>query len=325
MSNFNTFFERRFSTGIDLEKNETFLLRFAQALANRSHMIPRFVSVEKTIVASKLNGLWAKNGNIKSALQVYETEKTLINEQKLRKIVLETLDKEWDTACYLGDPGESLLSDADAFESRFMVLGFTPGSHEKWGLQFSTLFKILSHADLPVFIIPQNYDAAAWAEKKSLQFLVADDLNENESQLINTTFRLAASLEKTNILHLHVNPLSLAHLESTISAGLDPSALMGSQPVNTGELYSLMQNNLERQMHSRVIPYVHWAEQAGVTYQNVVEVGEPREEIALKIAEVKPDLVICGKHRFIHSHPFYIGQVPFQAMIKSSTPILFVP
>lgn len=324
MSRFNTFYERRFLTGVDLEKDASFLLKFAAALAKRSHMLPRFVHVEKTIVASKLTELWTKNLKVKSAFQAFEAEKALLKEQELRKLILDTVGKEWETACYLGDPGESLLLDTDASESRFIVLGFSPRNHDSWALRFSVLFKILSQSDVPVFIIPEGFDSNNWLEKR-LRFLVADDLNESDSHLVDTAFRLAASLENTEISHVHVNPLSKARLESTMSSSLDPSFLLDNQAINTGEIYALIQRNLEKQMQNRAMPYVQWAAQADVAYHFKVEVGDPREEIAAQIADGKPDLVVFGRHHMIHAHPFYVGHIPFQTMIHGNVPTLIVP
>jgi hypothetical protein len=82
---------------------------------------------------------------------------------------------------------------------------------------------------------------------------------------------------------------------------------------------------IEQKMAARLGDAQLLVEENGGSYSAKVYFGEVTEQLARCVDEIKPDVVIFGRHELVHRKPFGIGKLPFYSMLNVGTPLIVAP
>jgi nucleotide-binding universal stress UspA family protein len=204
-----------------------------------------------------------------------------------------------------------LLVGADIENLRFLPKGL------------STALSLMVSSPVPVLVV----DTRIFKDKSpsTHRIMVADDLSQESEAALEFAFDLASSGGKTALHHVHVNGLTFEALQS----GLVTAAATSHSPLDkqtTADLvFQSLVSGLEGALNKRCQSQREYLEAGGGSYEASVLTGSVAKQIADHIGQIKPDILIFGRHHAYHRRPFFIGRVPYRTMLSSHIPIVVVP
>ncbi len=228
-----------------------------------------------------------------------------------------------ETHIVAGKPTEALGAEAARLGVALMIVGADLSQMRYVPRGFSTALSLMVTSPVPLFVVDtascSTLPADGW------RLLVADDLGEQTSDAVQFAFDFAAATRATTLHHLHVNGLSL----TTLKAGIATAAVTAHTPiaatVSADEVHDALLATLEERLSERAAPMRDYLEAAGGEYVSIVATGIVADEVERCVQDVRPDIVIFGRHQAYHHRPFFIGRLPFRAMLEQRRPVIVVP
>ncbi len=210
-----------------------------------------------------------------------------------------------DSGCCL------LLVGADYGNLRFMPRGF------------STALSLMVSSPVPVCVLDTKLTPEFPTE--SPKFLLADDLGLDSEAAVAFGFGLAAAMGPSVVHHVHVNGMSL----DTLKAGLNTAAASSHTPLNVAasaeEVFDALIVQLKDKLEARAQIHREYLDAAGGAVFTDVLTGEVNEQVGLLSTSISADLLLFGRHQAYHTKPFFIGRLPFRAMLAQKRPLIIVP
>jgi len=214
-----------------------------------------------------------------------------------------------DSTVLTGDPSEKVLEFAQDQGAGLIVMGTRGRSGILRGMFGSVTDRLLRTADIPVVVVPPDYQPSSLASRGTLNIVVPlDGSKRSESALI-------AALPMAQKTGSTVRALHFVQIESR-SAGT-PFNEIAPIKANIDDLTSLASGYLE-DVRKRY-------EDSGVTIQPEVLVGYPASHIAEYVKGVPNAMVVMTSHGRSGIKRFLMGSVTDATLRNSTAPVMVVP
>lgn len=217
----------------------------------------------------------------------------------------------------------TLCEEALKLESMLLLVGADVGNLKFLPKGLSTALSLLISSPVPVLVA----DGAEIQDAKpqNLKILVADDLSSGSENALELAFDLAIASGRSTLHHIHVSGITFDALE----AGLVTAASTTHSPLGeletTEVIFDSLMSGLEKSMTARCEAQREYLEAGGGTYHAEVLSGPVPKMLQDYIDQIKPDIVLFGRHQTYHRQPFFIGRVPFRTMLASRIPTVVAP
>ena len=223
----------------------------------------------------------------------------------------------------VGKPAETIGAEAARASSALLVVGGAADAKRNLFSGLSTAVSLMVTAPLPVLVIDTRLTPGL--PRSGIRMLVADDLSRESEAAVCFAFDMACAYERATLHHVHVNSLTRESLRSGLEVAEAASRTLGTPTRSTDDVYRALNANLKDQLAGRAANYRDYLEEAGGTYVSAVEVGGVQKELATYVERAEPDILVFGRHKTVHTRPFFLGRLPFGAMLSHRRPIIVVP
>lgn len=222
-----------------------------------------------------------------------------------------------------GKAVDTICKEVDAIGTCLLLVGGDYGNMRFLPRGLSTALSLMVSSPVPLMVIDTKRDNNLG--DGPIKFLLSDDLSEQSESAVDFTFDLASALGNSSIHHVHINGLSFESLK----AGLNTAAATSHTPLNSSasvdDVFNALISSIKERMNNRTSAVRDYLEASGGNYAAEVTSGNVAEEIQ-RVAEIAgSDVVVFGRHKTLHTKPFFIGRVPFRAMLSHQGPVIIVP
>lgn len=293
------------------------LIRFGHSLAERLKCELHVLHVVEPWSHGELGG--ALGGMVGGAVISPDIDKGYVEEAKAK------LDKYvaglgGNVLAYVesGDPVSVMM---DASKDAYMVI---VGSEKKRGVFrfLSNVSHIVASASSPVLVVPHGAELIDWA---SCEIQIADDLENDATEVCNFTFKLAESLKPQKIKHLHITGLTQENLAASLEMAMASSKFSGSGKPDVEELFESARKQMQDKMQSHSEESKALLEALDCRYEVKVISGIPSVVLEDLRTLEKATIEVFGRHQTVHKKPFSFGKVPLSSMISGKNCVLVVP
>ncbi len=227
------------------------------------------------------------------------------------------------TSVSIGKTAQCVIAEATVSGSSVIVTGASKGNHRFVLKGLSTALSLMAESPVPVAVI--NDACHVDLTRESLKIFVADELSGASERAVLVAFDLALALRRTDVVHVHANPLDMETFAKAIQRlenFRDEGYLKDFGP---SEMWDAAQRDLLDQIRHRASSRTLFLETVGGKYQPEVLYGGVLPEMEKTIEAQNPDLLVFGRHHTVHRRPFSIGKVPFHFMLSHNRPLVIVP
>lgn len=245
---------------------------------------------------------------------------------RLEEVLKPFLGKwEFEKSVQFGRPAEVLKSDALSSRASLVVCGVKSTSQRLVSKGFATATELMAESSIPVLVIPEGkvYDF----NKKVLNVLVCDDLTQTSAEALPVAAELSGSLRNTKLHHLHIHGESKQQLVDwarQISDMMMTRDLDYRFVVNKDTIVAETEKAVYERMAKRLDISPSFLKMNSVAIEQEVRFGDVFDELTKSIESLSPDLIVFGRHQFLHKYPVSIGKVPFYTMLNLDLPIMVV-
>lgn len=227
------------------------------------------------------------------------------------------------TTVVVGKPAERIGKEAESAGSCLLLIGADARQRRFMPRGFSTALSLMVTAPVPVFCV--DVAATPRLPDDALAILLADDLSPQSEAAVSFAFDLASAFGDATLHHLHVNGMTLEGLRS----GLEVAAATARTAVNpartAADVFDALVRKMREELGARAASYRDYLEEAGGAYQAEVRTGQVRAELQAFVDANEPDVLVFGRHRSVHTRPFFLGRMPLEAMLAFARPVIVVP
>lgn len=231
-----------------------------------------------------------------------------------------------ETNIAMGTPPEVLDADAVASGASLILVGTRINRAKFLPKGFSTSLSLMTHASRPVMTVPDDVRPVRGAG--NLRILYADDLTDHSRDALTVGFEMAYGLENTDFYHLHVCEVEEEDLRETqekMSEMMVMERIPYDENISKSDPIGKARSKIKEKMDQRLGGVKFLLQAAGCNYFQKVHFGDVQEQLHKAVEEIDPDLLVFGKHSFLHRKPFGIGKLPFAAMLSQNRPIVIAP
>ncbi|MEZ4743845.1 MAG: universal stress protein [Bdellovibrionota bacterium] len=316
--------ERKIVAGIKFTAIVDEYIKSVISLAKRTDMSLKFTHVvEQWTSASVIYpGEYISSGIAKAA----EEQRTKEATNELQKTLKPYLSKgEFETSVHVGRPGEALKSDALISRASLIVCGVKPVSYRFVPRGFSTAIELMTESSIPVLVIPEGKFYDFNGEKFTV--LVCDDLSQTSADVLSTAGELSGAFRNVTLHHLHIHKESKEQLLTWANQVFEMMITRDLEYDFEIDKHSIVSNTekaIHKKMDKRLEIPQSFLNLNNVSYTQEVRFGDVFDELTQSIKSLNPDLIVFGRHHFLHKHPVSIGKVPFYAMLNLNIPIMIV-
>jgi nucleotide-binding universal stress UspA family protein len=317
----------KISVGARLKGESDYLLKYVSDFAAFSKAKLRLVNVvEPWKEHPWISTLPGENLYYSIAQKVEERARENA-EGSLKEIAGKLADpKSIETAVLQGGTSDAITADAVTARSSLICVA----SEKKEGLHllsgFTTGLELAANSNIPVMIVPN--DRKEFKPKGRLKVMYADDLAANSLGALCTAVELAYGLGEIDFYHVHVSGESK---EEMASAGEKILDLMNMEQIDINPYFDInsltddVENKFKKKMSERVGFAKSLLNSRDVEYIQQTKFGEVKDGMDELVKEIDPDIVIFGRHHFIHRNPLGIGKLAFSAMLSYDRPVIIAP
>lgn len=228
---------------------------------------------------------------------------------------------------YFGSPSDEIISIAKFKKAPLIICGRKETSYSFVPRGFSVPLSILNESNVPVLVVPESYEET-WSNK-SLNILLCDDLQESTEEAISYVKNLGQKFEGSTFHHINVVDSTFQQFKEVmgyLKDSLSPNNYMYDKEFDEESYRKQLQVDISKKLDKRYYEkdYKKYPN-SNLKYQNKVLFGSVDDVLKDYVNAYNIDLVVFGKHRFLHKKPFGIGKMPFNAMLEINKPILVVP
>lgn len=170
-------------------------------------------------------------------------------------------------------------------------------------------------------MVPEGADALP-AEK--LRILVGDDLRDATDRAVSTAFEFGAS-SRGSVLELFIDTMNAEVFADYIRSAIRLAHARGETMASAEEIQEMILKNWRDKLSGRCLTGKRKLQSSGGAFEEVIATGKIAEVLEAKITAFKPDLLVFGRHRGIHTEFSQLGQLTLFAMLALHRPILIVP
>lgn len=252
------------------------------------------------------------------AVEVNEVEES---KNSLKGYKEEYFPNNGDLDVGFGNPSDEILTISKYKKSSLVLCGKGESSYKFIPSGFSVPLSLMSDSNIPVMIVPNN--AKIW-KKEGLNILICDDLSDGSKEAILFSKDLARKQKGSSIHHINIiedHHFGLVDAIKTLKDKINPNNYVYDQEYDAKEYQKSMKEKAEKELLQRMGSN----EDKNFSYKSSVLLGWMAEELRRIVKKEDIDLVVFGKHKFIHKKPFGIGKMPFNAMLELDIPVVVVP
>jgi nucleotide-binding universal stress UspA family protein len=227
----------------------------------------------------------------------------------------------------LRDYPENALEDvSQQVKGSLIVCGIGRQNNGSTGQSaMSTAFSLMANSKFPVMVIPHTTEIDFAAREHNV--LVADNMHEEGFHALQAALGLCRSIGYRQLIHLHVTRTSYRDINESVEK-IKLAMIEGRLPFNpefeTDIYLKQIKDELKQLMHDRLeladkdfAKGLHWSPR--------VKFGSPPEELQHVARETRSDILVFGKHHFIHPRELTLGAIPYPAMIEPHVASIIVP
>ncbi len=213
----------------------------------------------------------------------------------------------------IGPVAEMINEEVTKLKIGLMIVGKKPGGALSG---FSTALSLMGSAPCPVLVMGADQFNRPQVEK----LLLADDLSSNSGKACEFAYEFAGGLAPSKMFHIHVSGITKDSLKTALELSANASHTPQIPLDSVDKVYHEVQSALLEKLRQRACQVGRDVE------QNVsVRAGQVQDELGAAVAEFKPGVLVFGRHKRVHTKPFFIGRVPFKSMLAMNLPVLVVP
>lgn len=224
----------------------------------------------------------------------------------------------------LGHPADAVMADATANDVQLILAGAGRRTYDATLRGFSTALRLMAEAAQPVVIVGQACERDL--NRPRLKMLVADDLTPSSEAAMRNGLDFARALGDTDILHVHVNPVTAARVhEVALALNKNAEAPQGDA-FDENEVLAAVDFRLRESLATRAPERRALLAARGCTYRTEIATGGTVAEAVKHLAEDHDaDIVVFGRHHGLHRHPFAFGKVSHREMLAQKRIVMIVP
>ncbi|MBI2603592.1 MAG: universal stress protein [Deltaproteobacteria bacterium] len=233
---------------------------------------------------------------------------------------------EVETNISMGTPPEVLSADAVASGASLILVGTRINRAKFLPKGFSTSLSLMTHASRPVMTVPD--DVRSVRESGNLKVLYADDLTDHSRDALTVGFEMAYGLENTDFYHLHICEVEEEDLKETqekMSEMMVMERIPYDEHISKSDPVGKARTKIKEKMNLRLGGVKFLLQAASCSYIQKIYFGDVQEQLHKAVEEIDPDILVFGKHSFLHRKPFGIGKLPFSAMLSQNRTIVIAP
>lgn len=317
--------KRMIVSGVKIPLGESKLVESTLALAQKTAMKVRFVhAVEPLASISPIYPNYVK-AHLQRLMADEKMEQTVAGFEQSMKPYLSKAD--FTTGIAVGQPGKALLSDALTHRASLIVCGVNLLTHHLVPKGFATAQELVAHSPLPVLVLPEG--KALDFSRKPMTALVLDDLTDASADAVSTACEFLGALEDAAFIHAHIHPESEEQMVSWAERVADITKARGIElkldmDLSKGSILAETDKAIRKHLSDRLGVSPSLLTQHRVRCEQKVAFGDVAAHIEGMVMDMKPDLLVFGRHQFWHHQPLSMGQVPFQVMVGFGIPTLVV-
>lgn len=226
----------------------------------------------------------------------------------------------------IGLPYEVLKADAISASASMLVIG-SKISRKNFVLKgFSTSLSLMSDPWCPVMVIPD--DVELQRDKERIRILYADDLRDDSLASLNVGVEMSYGFGNADFYHVHIcesTKEEISKMGDKILSMMDLRIIPFDEAVYSGNFTESTIEKLKEKLNSRVGGAKLMLAGSECNYQNKIYFGSLLEQLDLAVHELKPDILIFGKHALLHRKPLGVGKLSFSSMLAYKKPIIIAP
>lgn len=228
---------------------------------------------------------------------------------------------EVDTKVLSGRAPEVLMAEATAQEAAMIIVG-ADAEPDAFGIRhFSTASSLTNQSTTPVLVIPSGSKISASEPK----VLVADDLNEHSLPGLYFASQLAMGASQYQLIHFYAHDEDESALEQTGKAMLE-AMTAGTLPFDADikelGLKEVVKKRVGEKMDHRLGTVKGLLTASGGQYTRRVEFGDASQALITAFKELKPTILVMGRHKTFHFKPFGFGRVPLENLLEQRIPVV---
>ncbi len=232
-----------------------------------------------------------------------------------RQSSMEELVKRWEGridagTVRLGAVADEILALVVEKDADVIFTGISPRNFYRNLGGLSTAATLMRSSGVPVFAVPSGHTLDF--QTIGLRLLVLDDLRDETLSAVNWTAELCKHLENPHLRLTHV----VGSSEGAITRGLARAwGSLGHGPIEPSEIEAYALEKLTKRM-----PVTNL-----INVECEIKTGDIRDEVLRAAHDHQADLLLFGRHHFIHQHPFHIGRMPLKAMLEGDRVVGIIP
>jgi nucleotide-binding universal stress UspA family protein len=178
--------------------------------------------------------------------------------------------------------------------------------------------RLMATSPIPVLAVADPA-AKLTLQDKALRVLVADDLTPTSLPAIDAAAELLETVQApVDVLHLHVEPLP----PPGFNAAFDPELAVWPGISIKERLLDDHLEQLQNRLVMRGTPLATRAVATGGKYSAELWQGQVARELKRAVQMHGADLVVFGRHHFLHRQPLALGQMPFPSMLGLGSAVM---
>jgi hypothetical protein len=309
-----------------LDKIGEDLITYSQHLFRNSLIPFRLVhAIEPKFVPGVIAGYPGDFVGAKLAKEWEDTSYTAAVE-KLSALGKQVLpERECTHSVVFGRIPSAIVAEAISSNASLIVAAAGQMADKSFPYGYSTSLGLMAGSTLPVMIVPNHWNRLHNYDR--LRILVADDLTDHSRSAINIGCEFANAFSGSELMHLHICKSSHEDIKKWGEQILE-SMTTGTIPMDDNfrkdNFLDKVGSFYRQSLESRIGSAKMMIEQTG-TYHPSVLYGDPFTQFSYAVGKFNPDLVIFGRHEFVHARPLGIGKMPFHAMLALNRTIVIAP
>lgn len=224
-----------------------------------------------------------------------------------------------------GKPAERIAVIANEVGTCLLMVGVDTSNIRFVSRGFSTAMSLMVSSPVPVLVVDTAVVSGAAIFGASTRLVLADDLGPSSEAAVEFAFAFAAALGRTDIHHVHVNGLTFSALNAGLDTARAAARSHGDPGVDATRVFDALISDLEKRLEHRCDTSRDYLEAAGGTCRSEVLTGTVTEELGGEIESFDPHLLVLGRHHAYYTKPFFIGRLPYRAMLAYKRPLIIVP
>ena len=246
---------------------------------------------------------------------------------RLKQIAKELSIDSVETNVVVGDAVGVLQADAVASGSSLIMVGTNINREQMLPGGFSTSLGLMTESSMPVMAVPK--DAAPLVSAGGmLRLLYGDDLTESSRDALGVAVEMAYGVGECAFLHVHICDSPHSALESfgqKVLDLMDANVVPMDDGIDSNNFSEKTLDRLGEKMTHRLGAANLLLTASNCSYEKRVLTGDVQETFQKAVASMEPDVLIFGRHSFLHHKPLGIGKLPFAAMLSLKKPVVVVP